>query len=210
VEEEGKGGERKKDRDIEGLGLGFTTRSKLGLNFLIENRADNQKPLPALPPLPSGSSGHPSCRPSSPPSPPSSSLLPVRTPWQRSGPQRWRVGLSRRTREDGCGFTSPSSRSGQGWPGSGDRRSRISIHLPVPAVSQGCIVASENQADWWAMVVVYVATFMKTSLLQRLSIYSCCSRGNPEIWFSRSDDDGTVVSFLSWEHRLWSSDGSID
>jgi hypothetical protein len=45
VEEEGEGGERKKDRDIEGLGLGFMTRSELGLNFLIENRADNQKPL---------------------------------------------------------------------------------------------------------------------------------------------------------------------
>ena len=28
------------------------------------------------------------------------------------------------------------------------------------------------------------------------------------IWFSRSDDGGTAVSFLSWEHRLWSSVGS--
>jgi hypothetical protein len=45
VEEEGEGGERKKDGDIEGLGLGFTTRSELDLNFLIENRADNHKPL---------------------------------------------------------------------------------------------------------------------------------------------------------------------
>jgi hypothetical protein len=59
------------------------------------------------------------------------------------------------------------------------------------------------------MEVVYVVTFMKASLLQML-IYSCCSRGNPEIRFSRSDDDGIVVSFLFWEHHLWSSAGSID
>ena len=31
--------------------------------------------------------------------------------------------------------------------------------------------------------------------------------GNPRIWSSRSDDDGTSVAFLSWEHRLWSSAG---
>jgi hypothetical protein len=42
---EGEGGERKKYGDIEGLGLGSTTRSELGLNFLTKNRADNQKPL---------------------------------------------------------------------------------------------------------------------------------------------------------------------
>ena len=28
------------------------------------------------------------------------------------------------------------------------------------------------------------------------------------IWCSRSDDGGTAVSFLSWEHRLWSNAGS--
>jgi hypothetical protein len=43
------------------------------------------------------------------------------------------------------------------------------------------------------MAVVYVVSLMKASLLQRLSICSCCSGGNPEIWFSGSDDDGTVV-----------------
>uniref|UniRef100_R7WC47 Putative disease resistance RPP13-like protein 3 n=1 Tax=Aegilops tauschii TaxID=37682 RepID=R7WC47_AEGTA len=32
-------------------------------------------------------------------------------------------------------------------------------------------------------------------------------RGNPRIWSSRSDDGGIAVSFLSWEHRLWSSAG---
>ncbi|KAE8820746.1 Arginyl-tRNA synthetase [Hordeum vulgare] len=39
------------------------------------------------------------------------------------------------------------------------------------------------------------------------SIHSCCSRGNPRIWFSRSDDGGIAVSFLSREHRLWRSTG---
>ncbi|KAE8781013.1 Serine/threonine-protein kinase HT1 [Hordeum vulgare] len=34
-----------------------------------------------------------------------------------------------------------------------------------------------------------------------------CSRGNPRIWFSRSDDGGIAVSFLSREHRLWRSAG---
>ncbi|KAE8806776.1 putative disease resistance RPP13-like protein 3 [Hordeum vulgare] len=40
-----------------------------------------------------------------------------------------------------------------------------------------------------------------------MSTHSYCSGGNPRIWSSRSDDDGTVVSFLSWKHRLWSSAG---
>ena len=41
-----------------------------------------------------------------------------------------------------------------------------------------------------------------------LSTHSCCSGGNPRIWCFRSDDGGTAVSFLSWEHRLWGSAGS--
>ena len=32
-----------------------------------------------------------------------------------------------------------------------------------------------------------------------------CFGGNPRIWFFRSDDGGIAVSFLSWEHLLWSS-----
>ncbi|KAE8803267.1 Serine/threonine-protein kinase HT1 [Hordeum vulgare] len=39
------------------------------------------------------------------------------------------------------------------------------------------------------------------------SIHSCCSRGNPRIWFSGLDDGGIVVTFLSREHRLWRSAG---
>jgi hypothetical protein len=81
----------------------------------------------------------------------------------------------------------------------------ISIHHPVPAASRGDILVGEERAVWQAMAVVYIVTLMKASLVQRLSNRSCCFRENREIWFSRLDDDDTVVSFLSWKHRLWSS-----
>jgi hypothetical protein len=86
----------------------------------------------------------------------------------------------------------------------------ISIRHPVPAASRGDIVVGENRAVWRAMAAFYVVTLLKASLVQQLSNRSCCSGGNPEIRVSRSDDDVIMVPFLSWEHRLWSSDGCRD
>ncbi|KAE8772180.1 Serine/threonine-protein kinase HT1 [Hordeum vulgare] len=36
-----------------------------------------------------------------------------------------------------------------------------------------------------------------------------CFGGNPRIWSSISEDGSTVVSFLFWEHRWWSSAGEL-
>jgi hypothetical protein len=59
------------------------------------------------------------------------------------------------------------------------------------------------------MAAVYVITLMRASFVQRMSNHSCHSEGNPEIWSSGSDNDGIVVSFLSWGVALDADGGEV-
>lgn len=79
-------------------------------------------------------------------------------------------------------------------------------HL-VPTTSRGDIVTGKNRADLAGDGDVMRRYLDEGIAVQRLSTHSCYSGGNPRIWSSRSDNGGNVVSFFSWEHRLWSSRG---
>jgi hypothetical protein len=67
-------------------------------------------------------------------------------------------------------------------------------HL-VRAAGEEDIVAGEIRDGWLAGDGGVLRRYLVEGIVERLSTYSCCSGGNPRIWFSIPDDGGTVVSF---------------
>jgi hypothetical protein len=73
-----------------------------------------------------------------------------------------------------------SAEGGRPEAGLSDRE----IHHLASAASREDIVTGENLPDWWVMDGSVMRRYLDEGIAkQRLSTYSCCSKGNPSLVF---------------------------